>query len=261
MGILKIIQGADYSANYVGKYDFTTGVFRRKIDGGLEKNYLNNNRLTLRSYTPVSLIQSDVYTIKFNFFKVNNSMTTLFSLCDYVNGRFVNFNIELNSSTTSRVVMKQWKRTTASPDVSSSRECGLYLGTLVDETEYSFEVDFNFGDLSFTNCKFNGVATTLSPIGAVVTGVTGVFSTGQTNTVSFGATAIATEAQIGASSSTAVGYSKPSFVQLKTGDDKTLLHFDFLGDTYTEKLTDKANGIVVVSRSTNVPFVSVPIPV
>lgn len=258
MGILKIIQGADYSANNVGKYDFTTGVFRRKVDGNLERNYLDNNRFSLRSYVPVSLIQSDNYTLKFNFFKVNTPyVSSIFSICDYVNGRMFNFNLDLNSSTTSRVVMKQWKRTTESPDICSTREYYVWLGTLVDGSEYTFEVDFNYSDLSFTNCRINNASFPLV-VGTVVTGVAGVFTNGQTATVSLGAIAISTDAAIGAGGSTAVGYTKPSFIQLKALDN-TIVHFDFLGDTYTEKLLDKANGIIVVSRSSNVPFVSVPI--
>lgn len=259
MGILKLVQGADYSADYVGKYDFTTGIFRRKIDGNLERNYLNNNRFTLRNYDPISLIQSENYKIKFNFFKVDGT-ASIFSICDYVNGRMFNFRLELNSSTTSRIIMKLWKRTTETPDVCSAKEHVLYLGTLVNEQEYNIEVDFNYADLSFSNCKQDGVIKVLA-VGTLETGLAGVFTNGQTVTVSLGTTANTTEAVIGASGSTAVGYTKPSFIQLKTADDKGIVHYDFLGDTYTEKLTDKANAIVVVSRSTNVPIVSVPITV
>jgi hypothetical protein len=256
MGILKVVQGANYSSTYVGKYDFITGIFRRKIVGGLERNYVDNNRFSLRSYLPVSLIQSDNYKIKFNFFKVDGTASIL-SICDYVNGRMFDFTIELNSSTTSKVKMKLWKRTTESPDICSAREYVLYLGTLVDSQEYAFEVDFNYSDLSFSNCKQDNVVKTLAA-GSVVTGVSGMFTNGQTATVSIGTTANTTDVVIGGAGSTAVGYTKPSFIQLKTIDN-TIVHFDFLGDTYTEKLLDKANGIVVVSRASNVPFVSVPL--
>ena len=256
MGILKIIQSADYSSSYLGKYDFITEIFRRKIVGGLERNYMDNNRFSLRSYLPVSLIQSDNYSIKFNFFKVNGT-ASIFSICDYVNGRMFSFTLELNSSTTSKVVMKLWKRTTESPDVCSSREYVLYLGTLVDGQEYAFQVDFNYSDLSFSNCKQDNVTKTLAA-GSVVTGVAGTFTNGQTATVSIGTTANTTDAVIGGAGSVAVGYTKPSFIQLKT-TAKTIVHFDFLGDTYTEKLADKANGIVVASRTSNIPFVSVPL--
>lgn len=224
MGIIKRVMRADFSSNNVGKYDFKNQIFRRKIDGKLERNYFALNGSTVDGYTKVDL-SSRYYTVKTFFTYARHSGNhRIFSVADYASKR--SFNVSHAKGTTSLTI--QFWFCIGNNTYNYNINYPIDVTATIDiECEYTID----YSSAKIIKIEINGTRITIP---AIATGVnTNAWISGQTRTICFGEIA---NYQTNAITSRAFPY----FGQLIDSTNNVLLHFDLLGDNDAEILTDKA---------------------
>lgn len=239
MGTYKIVKNADFSTGNVGKMDFVNKIFRRKINGALERNYIEFTRNSSTSKTPVDLSKSNAWKVKINFFNPAGSADTnpYYSVADHINKR--GFYVTLIITYGGVVTALVWTANiqTLEPYSVKTKQDSISCGTITFDsvTEHTIELDIDFTTCSCTSFKFDGAAkniTSGTPGSSVV-----VFNNTATNTIAVGA--YAQQDPI-----STVGLARPSFIQLSQ-NGKIELHHDFLGDDDIEIFTEKARGILL----------------
>ena len=235
MGILKKISDANYSGNAIGKYDFGFNIFRRKVGGQLERNYLQLNSSRVESYKAVSLSKNQ-YTVRASFvYNGSGQECNLFSVADYSTSRAFNVS-HYRSGTTLLMKAILIIGTTV---YQYSVQIGISVPTWTNE-ECEFTIDFATNTIK--DIKINrGPAQ--NPIPTSSTNASAWANT-KKRTICVGEIASYTE------NTGSLGF--PYFAQLTDAENNDiLLHYDYLGDNDVEVLTDKAN-MIQLSKVVNV---------
>lgn len=244
MGTIKIVSNADYSTNAVGKVDFNTGIFRRKVDGKLERNVAWLNLGYINGYDKVDL-SADVIKVRTSFvFGRHSGGHRTFSVSDYTTQR--SFMVSHLKGVDEKLLLQFWF-------MSGTTAYAMNLNTgpaPIDNTDYNIEYVIDFKNKVFLNITINGNIYNMQPI--TTTTYDAAWTNGQTRTICFG------EVANYQNNPTVVSRAFPYFGQVSDINDNILLHVDFLGDNTSEILTDKARGIIL-SKTAEVTIKNMPL--
>lgn len=240
MGFINRVDNADYSQVAVGKYDFNSNIFRRKINNKLELNYLALTAGRAESDAVVDL-SKDYYIIRaYVLFGNQGGGNNIFSVADYTKQRTINVTQNYFSPTLTIQFYYIDGTTAYSVDYAMPSAPDVY-----GSVEIEFSIDFANHKVGYI--KINGTNVTVPNQASAAN--TGAWTGGQTRTICFGSVA-----NLDNTSSRAFPY----FGQITDNDGNIQIHFDFLGDNEVEILTDKAR-LIQLTKTSEVTIVSRPI--
>lgn len=242
MGTLKKVAHADYSQVAIGKYDFRQNIFRRKVSGGLERNYASLKTGFLEGYAPIDL-SGNYYVGRTSFIYARHGGDhRVFSVADYASKRALNI---AHMKQTASIYIQFWFMidTTA---YSYILDLPIDVDSVLDfECEYVID----FENKKLVSIIVNGVSYLIPTVGTTTN--ENAWTNEQTRTICCGQ--VANYAN-GTNAPRAYVY----FAQLSDANNNILLHFDFLGDNEIEILTDKAQ-MITLKKGSAVQIISKPI--